>query len=68
MNYWRVVLFRDEKKLYSDDLFLHESVLCISGMTFTFGTVDSPLSFGEFRKACELTDELCDTLAIASKD
>lgn len=67
MDYWRVVLFKDEK-LYSDDLFnsYMNRVLCISGMTFNFGTVDSPLSFDEFRNACELTDdELYDTLATA---
>ena len=67
MDYWRVVLFKDEK-LYSDDLFnsYMNRVLCISGMTFNFGTVDLPLSFGEFREACELTDDkLYDTLAIA---
>lgn len=67
MDYWRVVLFKDEK-LYSDDLFnsYMNRVLCGLGMTFNFGTVDSPLSFGEFRKACELTDdELHDTLAVA---
>lgn len=67
MDYWRVVLFKDEK-LYSDDLFTSymNRVLCSLGMTFNFGTVDSTLSFGEFRKACELTDdELYDTLTIA---
>lgn len=67
MDYWRVVLFKDEK-LYSDDLFnsYMNRVLCSLGMTFDFGTVDSQLSFDEFRKACELTDdELYDTLAIA---
>ena len=67
MDYWRVVLFKDEK-LYSDDLFTSymNRVLCSLGMTFNFGNVDSTLSFGEFRKACELTDdELCDTLTIA---
>ena len=67
MDYWRVVLFKDEK-LYSDDLFnsYMNRVLCNLGMTFNFGTVDSPLSFGEFRKACELTDDkLYDTLAVA---
>lgn len=67
MDYWRVVLFKDEK-LYDDDLFTSymNRVLCSLGMTFNFGTVDSPLSFGEFREACELTDdELYDTLAIA---
>ena len=41
-------------------------VLCGLGMTFNFGTVETPLSFSEFRKACELTDdELYDTLTIA---
>jgi hypothetical protein len=67
MDYWRVVLFKDEK-LYSDDLFKSymNRVLCSLGMTFDFGTVDSLLSFDEFRKACELTDdELYDTLTIA---
>ena len=67
MDYWRVVLFKDEK-LYSDDLFnsYMNRVLCSLGMTFNFGTVDSPLSFGEFREACELTDdELYDSLAVA---
>lgn len=67
LDYWRVVLFKDEK-LCSDDLFnsYMNRVLCSLGMTFDFGTVDSPLSFGEFRKACELTDgELYDTLAVA---
>ena len=67
MDYWRVVLFKNEK-LYSDDLFnsYMNRVLCSLGMTFDFGTVDSPLSFDEFRKACELTDdELYDTLTIA---
>ena len=67
MDYWRVVLFKNEK-LYSDDLFnsYMNRVLCSLGMTFDFGTVDSLLSFGGFRKACELTDdELYDTLAIA---
>lgn len=66
-DYWRLVLFRDEK-LYSDDLFnsYMNRVLCSLGMTFNFGTVDSPLSFGEFREACELTDDkLYDTLAVA---
>ena len=67
MDYWRLVLFKDEK-LYSDDLFTSymSRVLCGLGMTFDFGTVDSPLSFVEFRKACKLTDdELYDTLAVA---
>lgn len=67
MDYWRVVLFKDEK-LYSDDLFnsYMNRVLCGLGMTFTFGTVEIPLSFSEFRKTCELTDdELYDTLTIA---
>lgn len=67
MDYWRVVLFEDEK-LYSDDLFnsYMNRVLCSLGVTFNFGTVDSPLIFDEFRKACELGDnELCDTLAVA---
>lgn len=67
MDYWRVVLFKDEK-LYSDDLFnsYMNRVLCGLGMTFNFGTVETPLSFSEFRKACELTDdELYDTLTIA---
>lgn len=67
MDYWRVILFKDEK-LYSDDLFnsYMSRVLCGLGMTFNFGTVDSPLSFGEFRKTCELDDdELYDTLAMA---
>lgn len=67
MDYWRVVLFKDEK-LYSDDLFnsYMNRVLCNLGMTFNFGTVETPLSFSEFRKACELTDdELCDTLTEA---
>lgn len=67
MDYWRVLLFKDEN-LYSNDLFnsYMNRVLCGLGMTFNFGTVDSPLSFGEFRKACELTeDELYDTLAVA---
>lgn len=67
MDYWRVVLFKDEK-LYSDDLFnsYMSRVLCGLGMTFNFGTVETPLSFSEFRKACELTDdELYDTLTIA---
>lgn len=41
-------------------------VFCSLGVTFDFGTVDSPLSFVEFRKSCELTDnELYDTLLIA---
>lgn len=67
MDYWRVVLFKDEK-LYSDDLFnsYMNRVLCSLGVTFDFGTVDSPLSFVEFRKACKLTDdELYDTLTVA---
>ena len=67
MDYWRVVLFKDEK-LYSDDLFTSymNRVLCSLRMTFNFGNVDSTLSFGEFRKACELTDdELCDALTIS---
>ena len=67
MDYWRVVLFKDEK-LYSDDLFnsYMSRVLCGLGMTFNFGTVETPLSFSEFRKACELTDdEWDDTLTIA---
>ena len=67
MDYWRVVLFKDEK-LYSDDLFTSymNRVLCGLGMTFDFGTVDSPLSFSEFREACELTaDKLYATLAVA---
>ena len=67
MDYWRVVMFKDEK-LYSDDLFnsYMSRVLCGLGMTFNFGTVETPLSFSEFRKACELTDdELYDTLTIA---
>lgn len=67
MDCWRVVLFKDEK-LYSDDLFnsYMSRVLCGLGMTFNFGTVETPLSFSEFRKACELTDdELYDTLTIA---
>lgn len=67
MDYCRVVLFTDEK-LYSDDLFnsYMSRVLCGLGMTFNFGTVETPLSFSEFRKACELTDdELYDTLTIA---
>ena len=66
-DYWRLVLFKDEK-LYSNDLFnsCMNRVLCSLGMTFNFGTVDSPLSFDEFRKSCELTDnELYDTLLIA---
>lgn len=66
-DYWRLVLFRDEK-LYSDGLFnsYMNRVLCNLGMTFNFGTVDSPLSFGEFRKSCKLTnDELHDTLVVA---
>lgn len=66
-DYWRLVLFRDEK-LYSDGLFnsYMNRLLCRLGMTFNFGTVDSPLSFDEFRKSCELTDnELYDTLLIA---
>ena len=66
-DYWRLVLFRDEK-LYSDGLFnsYMNRVLCSLGMTFDFGTVDSPLSFGEFRRACKLTDdELHDTLVVA---
>ena len=67
MDYWRVLLFKDEK-LYSDDLFnsYMNRVLCNLGMTFDFGTVESPLSFDEFRNACELTDdELYDTLTVA---
>lgn len=67
MDYWRVVMFKDEK-LYGDDLFdsYMNRVLCSLGMTFNFGTVETPLSFSEFRKACELTDdELYDTLTIA---
>lgn len=67
MDYWRVVLFKDEK-LYSDDLFTSymNRVLCSLGMTVNFGTVDSPLSFSEFREACKLTDDrLCDTLTEA---
>lgn len=67
MDYWRIVLFKDEK-LYSEDLFnsYMNRVLCSLGVTFDFGTVDSPLSFVEFRKACKLTDdELYDTLAVA---
>lgn len=67
MDYWRVVLFKDEK-LYSDGLFnsYMNRVFCSLGMTFNFGTVDSPLSFGEFREACELTDDkLYATLAVA---
>ena len=67
MDYWRVVLFTDEK-LYSDDLFTSymNRVFCGLGMTFNFGTIDSPLSFGEFRKACDLADDkLYDTLAVA---
>lgn len=66
-DYWRLVLFKDEK-LYSNDLFnsYMNRVLCSLGMTFNFGTVDSPLSFDEFRKSCALTDnELYDTLLIA---
>lgn len=66
-DYWRLVLFKDEK-LYSDGLFnsYMNRVLCSLGMTFNFGTVDSPLSFDEFRKSCELTDDkLYDTLAVA---
>lgn len=66
-DYWRLLLFRDEK-LYSDDLFnsyMHR-VLCNLGMTFNFGTVDSPLSFGGFRKSYKLTDdELHATLVVA---
>lgn len=68
-DYWRLVLFRDEK-LYGDGLFnsYMNRVLCSLGMKFNFGTVDSPLSFDEFRKACKLTDnELHDTL-VAAKD
>ena len=58
-DYWRLVLFKDEKPYMN-------RVLCSLGMTFNFGTVDSPLSFDEFRKSCELTDnELYDTLLIA---
>ena len=67
MDCWRVVLLKDEK-LYSDDLFTSymSRVLCNLGMTFNFGTVHSPLSFGEFRKACELTDsELYDIFTVA---
>ena len=67
MDYWRIVLFKDEK-LYSEDLFnsYMNRVLCNLGVTFDFGTVDSPLSFVVFRKACKLTDdELYDTLAVA---
>lgn len=67
MDYWRVVLFKDEK-LYSDDLFTSymNRVLCSLGKTFDFGTVDSPLSFDDFRKSCELTDDkLYDTLTVA---
>lgn len=67
MDYWRVVLFKDEK-LYSDDLFnsYMNRVLCSLGMTFEFGTIDSLLSFGEFRKRCKLDDnELYDTLVVA---
>lgn len=66
-DYWRLVLFRDEK-LYSDGLFnsYMNRVLRSLGMTFNFGTVNSPLSFGEFRKACKLTDdELHDKLVVA---
>lgn len=66
-DYWRLVLFRDEK-LYSDGLFnsYMNRVLCNLGMTFNFGTGDSPMSFGEFRKSCKLTgDELHDTLVVA---
>lgn len=66
-DFWRLVLFRDEK-LYSDGLFNSylNRVLCSLGTTFDFGTVDSPLSFDEFRKSCKLTDdELHDTLTVA---
>lgn len=66
-DYWRLVLFKDEK-LYSDGLFnsYMNRVLCSLGVTFDFGTVDSPLSFVKFREACELTDDkLYDTLAVA---
>lgn len=66
-DYWRLVLFRDEK-LYSNDLFnsYMNRVLCGLGRTFEFRTVESPLSFDEFRKACALTDtELHDKLAVA---
>lgn len=66
-DYWRLVLFKDEK-LYSDGLFnsYMNRLLCSLGMTFNFGTVDSPLSFGEFRKSCKLTDdELHATLVVA---
>lgn len=66
-DYWRLVLFKDEK-LYSNGLFNSyiNRVLCSLGTTFDFGTMDSPLSFDEFRKACNLTDdELYDTLTTA---
>lgn len=66
-DFWRLVLFRDEK-LYSDGLFnsYMNRVLCSLGTTFNFGTVNSLLSFGAFRKACKLTDnELNDILTIA---
>lgn len=66
-DYWRLVLFKDEK-LYSDGLFnsYMNRVFCSLGMTFNFGTVDSTLSFDEFRKACKLADdELHDTLTAA---
>lgn len=66
-DYWRLVLFRDEK-LYSDGLFnsYMNRVICSLGITFNFGTMDSPLSFNEFRKLCKLTDdELHDTLVVA---
>lgn len=66
-DFWRLVLFKNEK-LYSDGLFNSylNRVLCNLGTTFNFGTVNSPLSFDAFRKACELTDdELYDKLAVA---
>lgn len=66
-DYWRLVLFKDEK-LYSNDLFnsYMNRVLCSLGTTFDFGMVNSPLSFDEFRKSCALNDdELHDTLVVA---
>lgn len=66
-DFWRLVLFRDEK-LYSDGLFnsYMNRALYGLGITFGFGTVDSPLSFDDFRKSCALTDnELYDTLTTA---
>lgn len=66
-DYWRLVLFKDEK-LYSNGLFNSyiNRVLRSLGTTFDFGTMDSPLSFDEFKKSCALTDDgLYDTLTIA---